>query len=269
MNLIPKTQTKLKMTFGLLVVATIAFGHLYFRGIIYGQAIPDDDINGYLNVSQHLIQIVIQWATAVGALLGFTYAAPRMGEDLGRIYAERDLKKAELLNPLSSAPPEPGPGDALWDNADFRITARRFSSTEEDTISSVYINEDVKPRYYFMEDAKREFKIPGKTRIPAGLYQLDYRRELTGLTQRYKADGRLKGFEWHVEIKDVPGFSNIYIHVGNDKEDTEGCPLIGFGYDTTTRIVSRSVDAYNDFLSLINPLLKGGKKVVIRIIDEE
>jgi len=57
-------------------------------------------------------------------------------------------------------------------------------------------------------------KIPGDTAIPRGRYkvQLSY-------SQRFK---RIMP-----EVLDVPGFTGIRIHGGNEKEDTHGCPLLG------------------------------------------
>jgi hypothetical protein len=55
----------------------------------------------------------------------------------------------------------------------------------------------------------------GKSCIPAGTYKM------------FKRLSPARGiFVW--ELKDVPGRSNIQIHVGNFLTDTEGCILVGF-----------------------------------------
>ncbi len=70
-----------------------------------------------------------------------------------------------------------------------------------------------------LEDTDRHLeaggeKIYGETAIPRGRYkvQLSY-------SQRFK---RIMP-----EVLDVPGFTGIRIHGGNDEEDTHGCPLLG------------------------------------------
>ena len=67
---------------------------------------------------------------------------------------------------------------------------------------------------FTLEDVPRTFKIPGKTAIPAGTYEI----ELT-YSPRFKCILPL--------LKDVKGFEGIRIHAGNRAEDTEGCILVG------------------------------------------
>ena len=79
---------------------------------------------------------------------------------------------------------------------------------------------------YILEDALREVKIPKETCIPAGEYQLGLRRE-GGLAQHYDARYANIGHRGMVQILGIPNFTNCYFHIGNDIEDTEGCPLVG------------------------------------------
>lgn len=67
---------------------------------------------------------------------------------------------------------------------------------------------------FTLEDIPRTFKIPGKTAIPAGTYDI----ELT-YSPRFKCTLPL--------LKNVKGFEGIRIHAGNRAEDTEGCILVG------------------------------------------
>lgn len=61
---------------------------------------------------------------------------------------------------------------------------------------------------------KSEFKVPGQTAIPSGRYKL-----VIDFSQRYQ---RLMP-----HILDVPDFTGIRIHPGNDQADTAGCVLVG------------------------------------------
>lgn len=57
-------------------------------------------------------------------------------------------------------------------------------------------------------------KIQKRTAIPRGLYRMTL-----SFSNRFQKVMPL--------IKDVPGFSGIRVHGGNDQYDTEGCPLLG------------------------------------------
>lgn len=86
---------------------------------------------------------------------------------------------------------------------------------------------------YTLEDPVRPpgVKMPGKTAIPAGIYDLDIT-----YSNRFKVPMPL--------IKDVPGFEGIRIHTGNTMFDTEGCPLVGSRFNTETRKLEGSRLAY-------------------------
>lgn len=66
-------------------------------------------------------------------------------------------------------------------------------------------------------------KVPGKTAIPVGTYEL-----------RLTVSGKFKNRSWAKkykglvpEIVDVPGYSGVRIHPGNKPNQTDGCPLTG------------------------------------------
>lgn len=92
---------------------------------------------------------------------------------------------------------------------------------------------------YTLEDRLRPDsapKIPGETAIPAGLY-----RVLVTWSPRFGRQMPL--------LADVPGFSGIRIHSGNEPEDTEGCVLVGVAIEDGRLLRSR--DAYAALLSKI------------------
>lgn len=106
-----------------------------------------------------------------------------------------------------------------------KLVLERLSSNEASTIGALFF--DGKFICFTCEDAHHKIKVPGKTRIPAGVYKIDVRNE-GGLTKRYAArfPDIHKGMLW---LRDVPGFEWIYIHVGNTHRHTEGCILVGEG----------------------------------------
>jgi hypothetical protein len=59
-----------------------------------------------------------------------------------------------------------------------------------------------------------EGKMPGKTAIPYGRYEI---KMIYWLKHKRKCP----------LLQDVPGFTGIFIHAGNGPEDTEGCILVG------------------------------------------
>ncbi len=105
----------------------------------------------------------------------------------------------------------------------------RISSGDEATLGILFrmVGDDSRWfQCYTLEDQHNEPKIPGETRIPAGRYEIKLRNE-GGMVKRYK-----KRFDWHqgmLHLQDVPGFTFIYIHVGNKDDDSEGCILVGDG----------------------------------------
>ena len=80
------------------------------------------------------------------------------------------------------------------------------------TIGHLYIDGD-----YFcdtLEDAEREIKVPNETCIPSGYYRI-----IMNYSNRFKRIMPL--------IEDVPAFTGIRIHPGNDQNNTSGCILVG------------------------------------------
>jgi len=105
----------------------------------------------------------------------------------------------------------------------MKINVQRFSAGNEATLGLLFIGKFF--WCYTLEDEKRAEKVYGETRIPAGIYNLKLRTH-GNHHERYSQ----KFPEFHqgmIEILDVPGFTDILIHIGNDDDDTAGCLLVG------------------------------------------
>lgn len=103
----------------------------------------------------------------------------------------------------------------------------KMDETTDSTVSSLFAldpNDDSIRRDFLgfiIEDGFRKIKVPGETRIPAGLYKL-----------RKKTDGHFFDIysnkwnhKWVAEVMDVPGFKDVLIHIGNFIHNTRACLL--------------------------------------------
>ena len=80
-----------------------------------------------------------------------------------------------------------------------------------------------------LEDQVRDAKVYGDTAIPAGRYKVTIT-----FSPKFQRDMML--------VNDVPNFTGIRIHSGNDAEDTLGCVLVGRLIESTTRISGGSTE---------------------------
>ncbi len=147
------------------------------------------------------------------------------------------------------------------------LKMNRLDSGDESTCGILY-NTKGNRLSWTLEDEYREVKIAGDTRIGAGCYQILKRRVDSPKTLRYRE--KFDWFDYHLELQNVPDFTYVYIHIGNDDEDTEGCILTGEGlvgladgnYRTTN-----STGAYERVYKYISKLLDEGVEVFVDIYD--
>lgn len=140
------------------------------------------------------------------------------------------------------------------------IEVDTFTSDGKSSLSFVKI--DGVFQCFGLEDAYHKNKIPGKTRIPGGLYNIGIRTE-GGFHTRYK-----KRFpDLHMgmlQVLDVPEFEYILIHCGNTHEDTAGCLLLGQTAIATSGSmqIGQSVLAYRAFYKkVISEALRGNVEI--------
>jgi len=122
---------------------------------------------------------------------------------------------------------------------------------------------------YTLEDEKREEKVMGETRIPAGTYDLKLRKE-GGFNKKYAyrfADIH-RGM---LHVTNVPNFKYVLIHCGNTDENTAGCLLVGDSQENNqikkNGFIGNSTRAYMRIYPKIAEALDKKEQVTITYID--
>ena len=118
------------------------------------------------------------------------------------------------------------------------------------TQGELYLNG--KLECYTLEDTVREddIKLPGRTAIPAGCYEI-------AITESPRFKNALLPL-----LLDVPNFTWIRMHAGNDPEDTDGCILVGSVRAKGAVLSSRVA------LDKLMEKLKGKSDIRITIIND-
>lgn len=135
----------------------------------------------------------------------------------------------------------------------MQIIVKRDTPTANSTPGRLFVVEHGKERFicYTLEDIPRAIKIPGKTAIPVGEYQVTISH-----SARFKRQLPL--------LHAVPNFTGIRIHGGNTHENTEGCLLVGRVRNSSDRI-SNCAPALAEVMRLISNATDRRERVKIRI----
>jgi len=124
----------------------------------------------------------------------------------------------------------------------------RNNYTDKSTIGDLLIDNE-----YFchtLEDVVRKHgeKIPGKTAIPTGRYEV-----VLSMSKRFK--------KLLPELLSVPGFAGVRIHGGNTSEDTDGCII------AAKNIINNDLVQGNCTQQLIDLLQSKNERHFINIIN--
>lgn len=156
----------------------------------------------------------------------------------------------------------------------MELTLKRIALRSEYTIGKLYV--DGKYVCDTIEDTVRdldkdgkfangEVKIPGKTAIPYGRYEVTMKvrspkySNFTKYSWAKKYDGYLP------RLLNVYQFDGVLMHVGNSALDSEGCIIVG-----ENKVVGKVINSVNTFRRLMDDYLVPAKKrnenIVIAII---
>lgn len=102
----------------------------------------------------------------------------------------------------------------------MELILQRLPSYRQTTLGYLFHNGDLECRTLEDQDREvpgrpvKEWKVKGETAIPAGRYRLAL------------VDSPKFGPDT-ITLLDVPGFEYVRIHSGEDKDDTDGCIIVG------------------------------------------
>lgn len=147
----------------------------------------------------------------------------------------------------------------------MNIVVQRFRCGKNATQGILYV--DQKFECFTLEDVFHEKKVPKETRIPSGTYTVSL-ADYGDMNARYRVRfGTLhKGM---VMLNNVPGFTGILIHMGNDKTHTEGCILVGNLANAVNETILESEVSYIKIYNLMAAELIAKRPVTITILDEK
>ena len=139
----------------------------------------------------------------------------------------------------------------------MELTLNRQASSALATLGELLV--DGFPFCDTLEDPVRDLgpngqgKIYGRTAIQAGRYQV-------------KITWSVKFQKDMLAVLDVPFFTGIRIHSGNDADDTLGCILVGHSIDGPNRIHGGS-EVLPRLFALVQNALKDGQAIWMTIHD--
>lgn len=152
----------------------------------------------------------------------------------------------------------------------MKIRVKRIACKPLYTIGKLYIDDE-----YFcdtLEDRDRgldnsmteqeikSIKMPSQTAIPTGTYRVTMNVQ----SPKYKKRAAYAFCKGYVpRLLDVKGFDGILIHIGNTKEDTAGCILVG--KNSVVGQVLNSTATFKKFYSLLDAANKRGEQIIIKI----
>ena len=155
----------------------------------------------------------------------------------------------------------------------MNLEVLRFSSQEDSTNGILFLVDDDSDTKtflcYTLEDEKRNEKVRGETRIPAGTYEIKLRKE-GGYHKKY-SERFSKIHCGMLHVTNVPDFEWILIHCGNTDEHTSGCLLLGDTQENNKikkdGFIGKSSQAYKRVYPAIAKILELGGQVYITYTD--
>ena len=156
----------------------------------------------------------------------------------------------------------------------MELILKRIALRSEYTIGKLYVNgeyvcdtieDTVRDLDKDGKFANGEVKIPGKTAIPYGRYEITMKVKSPKYSNFTKYSWAKKYDGYLPRLLNVPHFDGVLIHVGNSALDSEACVLVG-----ENKVVGKVINSVNTFRRLMDdylvPAKKRNEKISITII---
>ena len=156
----------------------------------------------------------------------------------------------------------------------MELTLKRIALRSEYTIGKLYVDgeyvcdtieDTVRDLDKDGKFANGEVKIPGKTAIPYGRYEITMKVKSPKYSNFSKYSWAKKYDGYLPRLLNVSHFDGVLMHVGNSALDSEGCIIVG-----ENKVVGKVINSVNTFRRLMDeyliPAKKRNEKIVITII---
>ena len=146
----------------------------------------------------------------------------------------------------------------------MELTLKRIALRSEYTIGKLYVDgeyvcdaieDTVRDLDKDGKFANGEVKIPGKTAIPYGRYEITMKVKSPKYSNFSKYSWAKKYDGYLPRLLQVPHFEGVLIHVGNSALDSEACVLVG-----ENKVVGKVINSVNTFRRLMDDYLVPAKK---------
>lgn len=146
----------------------------------------------------------------------------------------------------------------------MKLTLKRIALRSEYTIGKLYVDgeyvcdtieDTVRDLDKDGKFANGEVKIPGKTAIPYGRYEITMKVKSPKYSNFSKYSWAKKYDGYLPRLLNVPHFDGVLIHVGNSALDSESCVLVG-----ENKVVGKVINSVNTFRRLMDDYLVPAKK---------
>lgn len=149
----------------------------------------------------------------------------------------------------------------------MELRVRRIALKDTYTIGKMYIDGE-----YFCDvledrvrDLENQVKVPNKTAIPYGTYEITLDVKSTKYSDFNKYPWAKEYNGYLPRLTNVPLFLGILIHPGNTEHDSSGCLLVG-----ENKVVGKVINSKTTFERLMKehllPANKRGEKINITIV---
>lgn len=133
----------------------------------------------------------------------------------------------------------------------MKLVLNLIKERGDSTLSELTIEGNDSFFAFVIEDQFLPVKKMHETRIPEGSYKIIPRR----FGRHYEKYKKQFNHNFAIELEDVPGFTDILIHIGNTIDHTSGCLLVNHSanFDSLNNRFSgaRSTSCYQELYDLI------------------